>query len=92
MLSHTPWTSRGEGREAVQCLVARVVDIARGERQEAEAWRAVARGEGREVEEVRCVVARGEDIVRGEGRTAEAEVGGACARDAMAVGDAGEVP
>ena len=44
------------------------------------------------MEEVRCVIACGEDIVHGEGRMAEVEVGGACARDAMAVGDAGEVP
>jgi hypothetical protein len=44
------------------------------------------------VEEARFVVARGEDIVCGEGRAAEAEVGGACVRDAMAVGDAGKVP
>jgi hypothetical protein len=71
---------------------ARVMDIARGEHQEVEARRAVARGEGWEAEEVRCVVARGKDIVCGEGCAAEAEVGGVCARDAMAVGDAGEVP
>jgi hypothetical protein len=57
-----------------------------------EAQRAVAQGEGREAEEVWCVVAHGEDIVHGEGRTAEAEVGGACVHNAMAVGDAGEVP
>ena len=79
MLSHTLWTSHGEGQEAVQCLVMCVVDIVQGEHQEAEAQRAVAQGEGQEVEEAQCVVVRGEDIVRGEGHAAEAEVGGVCA-------------
>ena len=57
-----------------------------------EAQCAVAQGEGWEVEEVWCVVVCGKDIVRGEGHAAEAEVGGACAHSAMAVGDAGKVP
>ena len=91
-MSHTPWTSHREGREAVQCLVVRVVDnargecqeaeaqhaVARGECQEVEAQRAVVRGEGREAEEARCVIVCGKDIVHGEGCAAEAEVEGAC--------------